>query len=134
MNTDLGDLYMEITFQMELVPGPNSTRVDGKMFYKLASRICLCCATAFWSSAPCILLRPIRVAPRGSRPPLRLLIQPPPTPLGFGFCLVHFCQEQDAVLRLWNSNRELNQLLFVVWLLLRALACALQFAGKSKPS
>ena len=41
MNTDLGDLYMEITFQMELVPGPNSTRVDGKMFYKLASIICL---------------------------------------------------------------------------------------------
>jgi hypothetical protein len=28
----------------------------------------------------------------------------------------------------------LNQLLSVIWLLLRALACVLQFAGKSKPS
>ena len=51
-----------------------------------------------------------------------------------GFCLVHFCQEQDAVLRLWNPNRELNQLLSVIWLLLRALACVLRFAGKSKLS
>ena len=42
-----------------------------------------------------------------------------------GFCLVHFCQEQDAVLRLWNPNRELNQLLYVIWLLLCALACVL---------
>ena len=31
----------KITFQMALVPGPNSSRVDGKMFYNLASRICL---------------------------------------------------------------------------------------------
>ena len=80
------------------------------------------------------MLRPIRVAPRGSWPPLRLLIQPPPPPLGFGFCLVHFCQEQDAVLRLWNPNRELNHLFSVNWLLLRALACVLRFAGKSKLS
>jgi hypothetical protein len=28
----------------------------------------------------------------------------------------------------------LNQLLSVIWLLLRALACVLRFAGKSKPS
>ena len=31
----------KITFQMALIPGPKSTGVDGKMFYKLASRICL---------------------------------------------------------------------------------------------
>jgi hypothetical protein len=35
---------------------------------------------------------------------------------------------------LWNPTRELNQLLSVIWLLLRALACVLRFAGKSKPS
>jgi hypothetical protein len=34
---------------------------------------------------------------------------------------------------LWNPTRELNQLLSVIWLLLRALACVLRFAGKSKP-
>jgi len=31
----------KITFQMELVPGLKSSGVDRKMFYKLASRICL---------------------------------------------------------------------------------------------
>jgi hypothetical protein len=87
-----------------------------------------------WSFGPCILSWPTRVATRGSWPPQTPLIQPPPPPLGVGFCLVHFCQEQDAVLRLWNPTRELNQLLSVIWLLLRALACVLRFAGKSKPS
>jgi hypothetical protein len=87
-----------------------------------------------WSFGPCILSWPTRVATRGSLLPQTPLIQLPPPSSRVGFCLVHFCQEQDAVLRLWNPTCELNQLLSVIWLLLRALACVLQFAGKSKPS
>jgi len=116
----------KITFQMVLVPGPSSFGVKGKNILQVGiQNLSQCCATAFWFSGPCILLRPIGVAPRGSWPPLRLLIQPPPPPLGFEFCLVHFYQEQDVVLRLWNPTPELNQLLSVIWLLLRALACIL---------
>jgi hypothetical protein len=37
----------KITFQMALVPGPNSSGVDGKIHHKLVSRTCLSVAPLF---------------------------------------------------------------------------------------
>jgi hypothetical protein len=139
MDSDLGDLYMDGNLRRYPFKWRwSQDQIQQESMGKYSTSWCLEPVSVLrhylWSFGPCILSWPTRVATRGSWPPQTPLIQLTPTSSRVGFCLVHFCQEQDAVLRLWNPTRELNQLLSVIWLLLHALACVLRFAGKSKPS
>jgi hypothetical protein len=139
MDSDLGDLYMNgklrrYNFKWLWSQAKIHEESTGKYSTSWCPEPVSVLRHCIWSFGPCILSWPTSVATRGSWPPQTPLIHSPPPSSRVGFCLVHFCQEQDAVLQLWNPIRELNQLLSVIWLLLRALTCVLRFAGKSKPS
>jgi hypothetical protein len=71
---------------MTLIPGPNSSGVDGKIFHKLVFRIYLSAAplSLFLWVMYLVLATPNSPFPAAT-----------PSSRG-GFCLVSFCQEQDT--------------------------------------
>jgi hypothetical protein len=81
---------------MELAPGPNSSGVDGKIFHKLVSRICLSAAPlslVLW--AVYLVLAHLGCVQRVLTAPNSPYPAATPSSRG-GFCLVSFYQEQDT--------------------------------------
>ena len=75
------------TLPMELVLGPNSSRVDRKHLGKLTSSFCSALRRRLSVFGSCIMLDPVRGVSRGTCTTLGSLLAAATPLLGFGFCL-----------------------------------------------